>query len=70
MWPASSVSGWYYSHPDCRYFGVGKLGRDQITDYAQRRGMPLQVAEKWLATNLAYEPEAAETPKQDVPRVA
>ena len=71
MWPASSVSGWYYSHPDCRYFGVGKLGRDQLVEYADRRGMPLAVAEKWLATNLAYEPEEATVEqKGDVSRVA
>ena len=56
MWPASSVSGWYYSHPESRYFGVGKIGRDQIADYAARRDMTIQVAEKWLAANLAYEP--------------
>ena len=56
MWPASSVSGWYFSHPESRYFGVGKIGEDQITDYASRRSMPKEVAEKWLASNLAYEP--------------
>jgi len=56
MWPASSVSGWYFSHPDSRYFGVGKIGRDQVTDYAARRDMDIQIAEKWLAQNLAYEP--------------
>ena len=56
MWPASSVSGWYYSHPESRYFGVGKIGKDQITDYASRRDMTIEVAEKWLAHNLAYEP--------------
>jgi len=58
MWPASSVSGWYFSHPESRYFGVGKIGRDQVTDYAGRRNMDLQAAEKWLAPNLAYEPES------------
>lgn len=56
MWPASSVSGWYFAHPDSRYFGVGKLGSDQITDYAVRRNIELEVAEKWLAPSLAYEP--------------
>jgi len=58
MWPASSVSGWYYAHPESRYFGVGKISRDQIENYAQRRGIAQEVAEKWLATSLAYEPEA------------
>ena len=58
MWPASSVSGWYFSHPESRYFGVGKIGRDQVTDYAVRRDMDIQAAEKWLAPNLAYEPES------------
>lgn len=59
MWPASSVSGWYFSHPESRYFGVGKIGKDQVTDYAARRGMDIQAAEKWLAPNLAYEPATA-----------
>lgn len=63
MWPASSVSGWYYSHPESRYFGVGKIGKDQITDYASRRDMKTEVAEKWLAPNLAYEPATGETNK-------
>ncbi len=58
MWPASSVSGWYFSHPESRYFGVGKLGRDQVTDYAKRQGIQVEVVEKWLASNLAYEPDA------------
>lgn len=70
MWPASSVSGWYFSHPDCRYFGVGKLGRDQVTEYANRRGMQIEVVEKWLATNLAYEPETSELQAKDVSQVA
>ncbi len=56
MWPASSVSGWYFSHPESRYFGVGKLGNDQIIDYASRRNLSVEVAEKWLASSLAYEP--------------
>jgi 5-methyltetrahydrofolate--homocysteine methyltransferase len=57
MTPASSVSGWYFSHPAARYFNVGKVGRDQIEDYAQRKGMSLAVAERWLAPTLAYEPD-------------
>jgi 5-methyltetrahydrofolate--homocysteine methyltransferase len=56
MWPASSVSGLYFSHPKSAYFGVGRIGRDQIEDYARRKAMPVAEAEKWLAPNLAYEP--------------
>ena len=57
MTPASSVSGWYFSHPAARYFNVGKIGRDQVEDYARRKGMSLAVAERWLAPSLAYEPD-------------
>jgi 5-methyltetrahydrofolate--homocysteine methyltransferase len=48
MYPASSVCGWYFSHPDARYFGVGKIGKDQLKDYAERKGMSLEEAERWL----------------------
>jgi 5-methyltetrahydrofolate--homocysteine methyltransferase len=54
MMPASSVSGFYFSYPDSRYFGIGRIGRDQAEDYAERKGMTLEVAEKWLAPNLGY----------------
>lgn len=54
MWPASSVSGWYFSHPEAFYFGVGRIGRDQVEDYAHRKGMPVREVERWLASNLAY----------------
>jgi 5-methyltetrahydrofolate--homocysteine methyltransferase len=57
MLPASSVSGFYLSHPDSSYFAVGKVGRDQVEDYAKRSGMTLAEAEKWLAPYLAYELE-------------
>ena len=57
MWPASAVSGFYFSHPESQYFAVGKLGKDQIEDYARRKGMDLATIEKWLSPNLAYEPE-------------
>jgi 5-methyltetrahydrofolate--homocysteine methyltransferase len=57
MWPAASVSGWYFSHPESSYFGVGKINRDQVEDYARRKGMSVQEAERWLAPNLGYEPE-------------
>jgi 5-methyltetrahydrofolate--homocysteine methyltransferase len=48
MYPASSVCGWYFSHPESKYFGVGKINRDQLEDYARRKGEPLEYAEKWL----------------------
>ena len=56
MLPASAVSGFYLSHPDAAYFAVGKLGRDQVENYARRKGMSIEDAEQWLAPNLAYEP--------------
>ncbi len=57
MWPGASVSGWYFSHPQSQYFVVGRLGRDQIADYAERKGWTLQEAERWLSPNLSYDPE-------------
>jgi len=56
MWPPSSVSGFYFAHPEARYFGVGKIERDQVEDYARRKGMDLAVMERWLAPNLNYDP--------------
>ncbi len=56
MSPASSVSGWYFNHPDSKYFGVGKLGQDQVTDYAARKDQTLAEAEKWLGPYLDYDP--------------
>jgi 5-methyltetrahydrofolate--homocysteine methyltransferase len=50
MYPASSVSGWYFSHPNSRYFSLGKIAADQVADYAQRKGWPLAEAEKWLGS--------------------
>jgi 5-methyltetrahydrofolate--homocysteine methyltransferase len=61
MLPGSSVSGVYFSHPQARYFGVGKIARDQVEDYAQRKGWTLDEAEKWLRPILAYDPEQAAT---------
>jgi len=58
MTPASSVSGVYFGHPDARYFTVGRIGRDQVEDYAARKGISLAEAERWLRPNLAYEPDA------------
>jgi 5-methyltetrahydrofolate--homocysteine methyltransferase len=54
MWPAASVSGFYFSHPEARYFAVAKIDRDQVTDYARRKGWDFATAEKWLAPNLGY----------------
>ncbi|MBM4127333.1 MAG: methionine synthase [Nitrospira sp.] len=56
MWPAASVSGFYFAHPDARYFAVGKIGKDQVEDYARRKGMDLRTVERWLSPNLNYEP--------------
>ncbi|MEZ4422833.1 MAG: methionine synthase [Gemmatimonadota bacterium] len=58
MIPAASVSGWYFAHPDAQYFGIGRIGRDQVEAYAARKGMSMEEAERWLSPNLAYEPEA------------
>jgi len=57
MTPGAAVSGWYFSHPDARYFGVGRIERDQIEDYAARKGWTVTEAERWLAANLNYEPQ-------------
>jgi 5-methyltetrahydrofolate--homocysteine methyltransferase len=54
MYPASSVSGYYFSHPESKYFGLGKIGKDQVDDYAERKGMKVEEVEKWLAPNLNY----------------
>ena len=56
MVPTAAVSGWYFSHPKSRYFGIGRLGRDQVVDYAQRKSWTVEEAEKWLAPSLGYEP--------------
>ncbi len=56
MHPGPSVSGWYFNHPEAKYFAVGKVGRDQVEDYARRKGWPAAQAEKWLGPYLDYEP--------------
>jgi len=58
MMPAASVSGYYFSHPQAAYFGLGRINRDQVEDYARRKGMDVTIVERWLAPNLAYEPNA------------
>jgi len=64
MWPGSSVSGLYLAHPDAQYFGVAKIERDQVEDYARRKGWTVHETERWLAPILNYDPAAY------VPRVA
>ena len=59
MSPASSVSGLYFSHPEASYFGVGKINKDQVSDYANRKGVSLEDIEKWLGPNLSYSPKKA-----------
>lgn len=56
MYPAAAVSGMYFSHPDAKYFGLGKISKDQVIKYAERKDMPVEVIEKWLAPNLNYNP--------------
>jgi 5-methyltetrahydrofolate--homocysteine methyltransferase len=56
MWPGSSVSGLYFAHPESRYFSLGKIGRDQVADYHERKGMSLSEVERWLGQNLNYDP--------------
>jgi 5-methyltetrahydrofolate--homocysteine methyltransferase len=69
MWPGSSVSGLYYSHPESYYFGVGKIERDQVEDYAARKGRPVEEMERWLAPILNYIPGSnpAAAPAQPTP---
>jgi 5-methyltetrahydrofolate--homocysteine methyltransferase len=56
MVPGAAVSGLYLHHPASRYFAVGRIGRDQVEDYAGRKGMPVREIERWLSPNLAYDP--------------
>ena len=56
MTPASSVSGLYFSHPESRYFPLGRIDREQAADYAARKGWSLEMVEKWLSPNLGYDP--------------
>jgi 5-methyltetrahydrofolate--homocysteine methyltransferase len=59
MWPGASVCGLYFSHPESRYFGVGKIERDQVEDYAKRKDWSQEEAERWLAPILNYDPAKA-----------
>ncbi|WP_046005625.1 methionine synthase [Pseudoalteromonas rubra] len=58
MWPGAAVSGWYFSHPDSKYFAVAAIQQDQVEDYANRSNMTLAEAERWLSPNLGYEPQS------------
>ena len=60
MYPTAAVSGFYFSHPESKYFSVGKVARDQVESYAERKGMTLSDAERWLAPNIGYDPDAAD----------
>lgn len=55
MYPAAAVSGFYFSHPSSKYFGLGKIEKDQVEDYAKRKGMSVEEIERWLAPNLSYD---------------
>ena len=57
MWPGASVSGWYFSHPQSQYFVVGRVGPDQVAEYAERKGWTMETAERWLSPNLGYDPD-------------
>jgi 5-methyltetrahydrofolate--homocysteine methyltransferase len=63
MWPGSSVSGLYFAHPDAKYFGVGKIKRDQLASYAARKGWSVEETERWLAPVLNYDPRNLENAK-------
>ena len=60
--PRSSVSGLYFAHPEAKYFGVGKIDRDQVLDYHLRKGMDLRAVERWLSPNLNYDPDETASP--------
>ncbi|WP_400193025.1 methionine synthase [Hymenobacter sp. B81] len=62
MHPTAAVSGFYYSHPEARYFGLGRIAKDQVEDMARRKGLPLAELERWLSPNLNYEPTAEPVP--------
>jgi 5-methyltetrahydrofolate--homocysteine methyltransferase len=62
MYPASSVSGFYFGHPEAKYFGVGMINRDQVEDYSVRKGMDIPALERWLAPSLSYDPDKVTPP--------
>jgi len=58
MVPTAAVSGLYFAHPEARYFAIGRINKDQVEDYAARKGVEVAEIEKWLGPNLAYDPDA------------
>ena len=68
MWPGASVCGLYFSHPESHYFGVGKIERDQVEDYAARKGWTVEEAERWLAPILNYDPRRCRRLRRATPR--
>jgi 5-methyltetrahydrofolate--homocysteine methyltransferase len=66
MYPTAAVSGWYFAHPEARYFAVGQVGPDQVRDYAARKGISVAEAERWLAPNLGYDPAASAASQRPV----
>jgi 5-methyltetrahydrofolate--homocysteine methyltransferase len=58
MYPTAAVSGWYFSHPGSHYFALGKIDLDQVQNYAARKKLTLEEAQRWLAPNLGYDPDA------------
>jgi 5-methyltetrahydrofolate--homocysteine methyltransferase len=60
MFPTAAVSGFYFSHPQAHYFGVGKIDRDQVSSYAQRKSLSVAETERWLAPVLGYDPDAGD----------
>jgi 5-methyltetrahydrofolate--homocysteine methyltransferase len=69
MYPTAAVSGWYFAHPESRYFAVGKIDRDQVDDYARRKGMSVAEVERWLSPNLGYDPSVP-APAAPTPNIA
>ncbi|MGD0491543.1 MAG: methionine synthase [Steroidobacteraceae bacterium] len=69
MLPTAAVSGWYFSHPGAHYFGVGQIDRDQVESYAERKGMTLAEAERWLAPSLGYDPESPQAARDAAERL-
>ena len=69
MYPASSVSGWYFAHPEAQYFSIDKIDRDQVVEYAERKGMSLDEMERWLSPNLNYDPDALPVRSAELPEL-
>ena len=70
MWPAAAVSGFFFAHPQASYFGIGRIGPDQVADYAARKGMDVTEIETWLAPSLGYTPKRAAAPAEPARKIA